>query len=131
VPFSGTVLVPTGGRKLVETPDWTFGARAEYRIGDFSLGLQGKYVDDRFSTDVNDEFAPSYTVFDADARYDFEAFGRESYVQVNVINLADKQYLGSVATSRFSATDPAFGPTNPLYAIGAPRTFQLTVRTTF
>jgi iron complex outermembrane receptor protein len=123
---AGTPL-PTKGKQLVETPEWTFSTRAEYTLGPVVLGVQGKFVDERFSTDVNDQAAPSYTVFDADLRYSFSMFDRESFVQLNVINLADKEYLGSVATSRFSTTPS----TLPLYAVGAPRTFQLTMHTSF
>jgi iron complex outermembrane receptor protein len=123
---AGTPL-PTKGKQLVETPEWTFSTRAEYTLGPVVFGVQGKFVDERFSTDVNDQAAPSYTVFDADLRYSFSMFDRESFVQLNVINLADKEYLGSVATSRFSTTPS----TLPLYAVGAPRTFQLTMHTSF
>lgn len=127
LPLSATTVLPTAGKQLVETPEWTLGSRAEYVIGRFTFGVQGKYVDERFATDVNDEAAPSYTVFDADARLEFQMFGRESFLQLNVLNLADKEYLGSIATSRFNST-----PTRPpLYAVGAPRTFQLTMRTSF
>ena len=127
------VIIPTAGKKLVETPDWTYGARAEYKIAGFSVGLQGKYVADRFATDVNDQIAPSYTVFDADARYGFQVWGNETFVQLNAINLTDKQYFGSIATSRFAAdTTKPYGLAGPpLYAIGAPRTFQVTVNMTF
>jgi iron complex outermembrane receptor protein len=127
LPLSASGTLQTKGKQLVETPEWTFGTRAEYAFGPVVLGLQGKFVDERFATDVNDEAAPSYTVFDADLRYSFPMFGRESFVQLNVINLADKEYLGSVATSRFSTTPS----TLPLYAVGAPRTFQLTMQTSF
>jgi iron complex outermembrane receptor protein len=128
VPFNATVVIPTAGKKLVETPDWTYGARAQYKIAGFTFGLQGKYVDERFSTDVNDQAAPSYTVFDADANYGFETKTVKFDVQLNLINLADRQYLGSIPTSRFSA-DPTkpYGTVAPLYAIGAPRTIQLSV----
>ncbi len=127
------MIIPTAGKKLVETPDWTYGARAEYKIAGFSVGLQGKYVADRFATDVNDQIAPSYTVFDADARYGFQVWGNETFVQLNAINLTDKQYFGSIATSRFAAdTTKPYGLAGPpLYAIGAPRTFQVTVNMTF
>jgi iron complex outermembrane receptor protein len=133
VPFNATVLIPTAGKKLVETPDWTYGARAEYKFGGLTVGLQGKYVDDRFATDVNDQIAPSYTVFDADARYTFQAWGKDTFVQLNAINLTDKDYFGSIATSRFSAdTTKLYGQAGPpLYAIGAPRTFQITMNVTF
>jgi outer membrane receptor protein involved in Fe transport len=55
-------------------------------------------------------------------------------VQLNVINLADRQYLGSIPTTRFSG-NPANTFTNvggpPQYAIGAPRTYQLTLSASF
>jgi iron complex outermembrane receptor protein len=132
-PFNNAVIVPTAGKELVETPNWTFGARAEYAIAGLTLGLQGKYVGERWATDVNDQSAPSYNVFDADARYDFRVFGMDSFVQLNVINIADKDYLGSIATSRYSAdTTQLYGRLGaPLYAVGAPRTVQVTLRTSF
>jgi iron complex outermembrane receptor protein len=140
-----TYLVPTTGKKLVETPDWTVGGRVQYRVAGFTAGLQGKYVGKRFSTDINDEFAPSYTVFDADLRYDLGKLGLgHSMIQFNVINLFDKHYFGSVATTRTNAlpfvvqtispsvitTTIAASPA-PLYAISAPRTYQVTLRAAF
>lgn len=120
-------FVFSSGKELVETPDWTVGSRIEYAIGPVTLGVQGKFVDDRWATDVNDEAAPEYTVVDADVRYDFRAFGMESFVQLNAINVTDKEYLGSIATSRFFS-----GPGSvPLYSVGAPRTLQLTFQTGF
>jgi iron complex outermembrane recepter protein len=132
-PFNTTMLLPTRGKELVETPEYTLGARFEYRLGGFSTGLQGKFVDERFATDVNDEIAPSYKVFDLDARYEFKMFGTSSYVQVNVNNMFDEEYLGNIS-SRFSGTIGQFGTTatnGPQYSIGAPRTVQLTVETQF
>ena len=127
IQISATSTVASAGKELVETPDWTVGSRIEYAMGPVTLGVQGKYVDDRWATDVNDEAAPAYTVVDADVRYDFKAFGMESFLQVNVINVADRDYLGSIATSRFFS-----GPGSlPLYSIGAPRTFQFTFQTGF
>lgn len=126
--YNATVYVPTAGKELVETPRWTYGARAELNADGLILGLQGKYVDARWATDTNDESAPSYLVFDADARIDF---GRHWMLQANLINVFNKQYLGSVATSRFSAdTSKAYGAV-PLYSVGAPRTVQLSLRATF
>jgi len=132
IPFSATVAVPTAGKQLVETPTWTFASRAQYSQGPVTVGLQAKYVSKRYSTDLNDEFAPAYTVADLDARYTFAVWKlTESYVQVNVTNLFDRQYLGSIATSRFSAdTTKPYGAA-PLYAVGAPRTFLVSVHVNY
>ena len=127
---TGTGLLPTKGKELVETPEYTFGGRVEFRLGSFSGGVQGKFVDERFATDVNDERAPSFKVFDLDARYEFKTGGTNSFVQVNLNNLFDEEYLGNI-NSTPTARNPAFMPRAPLYSIGAPRTVQLTVQTQF
>lgn len=132
IPFNSTVFVPTAGKELVETPEWTLAARAQYVFGGLQIGLQGKYVGERWATDVNDESAPSFTVLDADLRYAFDAFGlKQTYVQLNVTNLLDRQYLGSIATSRFSADRTQPYGNVPFYSVGAPRTYQLTVGLSF
>jgi iron complex outermembrane recepter protein len=143
VPLGATARLPTRGRALVETPEWQFGLRGEVDVFDgFTLGLQGKFVDDRFSTDVNDQVAPSYTVFDFDARLDLGFVGLEdSFLQFNVINLFDEEYLGGISsqTNALNIADidpvtagnqPRAG-SQPTYALGAPRTAMLTVRTRF
>ncbi|HEV7234097.1 MAG TPA: TonB-dependent receptor, partial [Sphingorhabdus sp.] len=54
IQVSSTVTLPTKGKRVVETPEWTFGYRAEVEFGPASAGLQFKYVTDRFATDLND-----------------------------------------------------------------------------
>jgi iron complex outermembrane receptor protein len=118
VQVNATTVAPTAGKQVVETPKMTWGGRAEYKIAGFSVGLQGKYVARRWATDVNDQFAHPYTTFDADARYAFSFFGSESYLQFNVLNLTDKQYVGNISTQISTTTG------TPRYSVGAPRTFQ-------
>jgi iron complex outermembrane receptor protein len=65
----------------------------------FHVGLQGKQVDDRFSTDLNDEVSPGYTTFDLDMDYEFKFRGVESaVVQLNVTNLLDEEYFGTISS---------------------------------
>lgn len=132
IPFSANLAVPTAGKQLVETPKWTLASRAQYSQGPMTVGLQAKYVSKRYSTDLNDEFTPAYTVADFDARYTFAIWKlTESYVQVNVTNLFDRRYLGSIATSRFSAdTTKPYGAA-PLYAVGAPRTVLVSLHVNY
>src|SRR5207249_11724557 len=114
-------------------------------------GLQGKYVGKRFATDINDEVSPSYTVFDADLRYDLSKLGLgHSFIQFNIVNLFDKHYLAGITTTRNNATTivvPVVGapiippattaPTATItglpaaYSIGAPRTYQVSLRAAF
>jgi iron complex outermembrane receptor protein len=140
-------FVPLKGKELVETPNWTFGARADYDITeDLHVGLQGKWVDDRFSTDLNDEVAPAYTVVDFDASYRFNLSGDQSLqVQFNVMNVLDEDYFGTISSglgTNPSCVNESTGATaqcvNPagqpqsggvgFFSIGSPRTILLSVK---
>lgn len=136
------LFLPTEGKTLVETPDWTFSARADWDVTeDLSVGLQAKYVGERFATDVNDEISDAYTVADLDMRYDLtDRFGiRGAYVQMNVNNLFGEDYLGNISTGANAL--PAVATTDPrvpanianrngfarTYSLGSPRTVQVTL----
>lgn len=128
------VFLPTAGRQLVETPDWQGALRAEYDWNNFQFGLQVKYVGDRFSTDVNDEVAPSYTVTDLDVRWDLGAMGwTGSWLQLNVSNLFDEQYLADISsgTNRFAIPGVTTSTNAALYQLGAPRAVMVTLRSQF
>ncbi|HEV2081456.1 MAG TPA: TonB-dependent receptor [Brevundimonas sp.] len=140
--LSATTALPLAGKRLVETPEWTYAARVEWTpIQNLDLGLQAKYVSERFSTDVNDEVFPEYTVVDMDARYDLtEAFGiKNAFVQFNVTNLFDEKYLGNISTGNNATTidvDPGPGVVNRTGqartgSLGAPRTAVFSIGTRF
>ncbi|MEY4556345.1 MAG: hypothetical protein RL093_1464, partial [Pseudomonadota bacterium] len=143
-PTSPTPALPiptflsTAGKTLVETPDWTFSARADWDVTEnLSVGLQAKYVGERFATDVNDEISDAYTVADLDVRYDLtDTFGiRGAYVQLNVNNLLDEDYLGNISTGN-NGLAAVISPDNRVpdragaartYSLGSPRTAQITL----
>jgi len=141
--FAGqTLFLPTKGKELVETPEWTFSGRVDWDpTENLSLGLEAKWVDFRWTTDVNDEAFPGYTVFDFDARYDLtETFNiRNAFVQFNVTNLFDEEYLGSISSGTNAYTVdvlPGAGVRNQsgsfrTGAVGAPRTARITIGTRF
>ncbi|MCA3698872.1 MAG: TonB-dependent receptor [Brevundimonas sp.] len=142
VPVGAGRFLPTAGKRIVETPEWTFNLRGQWAITDnWTVGLQGKYVDDRFTTDVNDEVAPSYTVVDFDSRYDLtDTFGiRNAFVQFNVTNVLDEEYPASISSGNNALpVDVDLGPGVIIqngqlrtFSLGAPRTFILTLGTTF
>jgi iron complex outermembrane receptor protein len=128
--------LPTKGKELVETPRYTLFWRGEYELSAFTLGIQGKYVGKRFSTDVNDETTPAYTVWDLDIRYDMAQVGLpKAYLQLNVTNLADEKYFGSISSG--TNTNPIITPGGviasalPFYQIGSPRAVSLSVHAEF
>lgn len=109
---------PTAGKFVTETPKWQVGGRAQLVLGPVELGVQGKWVDDRFATDTNDVKVKGYTLVDLDARLSLAQWGLEkTYFQVNVSNLFDEFYFGNISTQINNAG-------NPNFTVGAPRTFM-------
>lgn len=125
-------ILPTKGKKQVETPEEMFSLRASYKFNEvFSAGVQGKYTGERWVTDVNDLKVDAHTVVDLDARFDFSTLGLNgTYLQVNVTNLFDEQYYANLGT-RASATPGALGYSRPFASVGAPRTIMASLRYSF
>ncbi len=116
VQTSGTAVAPTRGKQVPETPEWQFGGRAELNYGPVSLGVQGKWVDERFATDLNDVVVDSYTLVDLDARFSLANYGlRRTSLQLNVRNLFDERYFSNINT-QIRASD------GPNFTVGYPRT---------
>jgi iron complex outermembrane recepter protein len=139
---SSTITLPTKGKRVVETPKWTLGYRAQVEFGPASAGLQVKYVSDRFATDLNDIKSEAYTTADFDARFELESFGlKNSWLQINVTNIFDRFYLANLGTQiagpnnnglvlvpGLAANAAIPGGSAPNFSIGAPRTFSATLR---
>ena len=144
-------LLPLAGKELVETPEWTYALRADFEVTDnLHFGLQGKKTSDRFSTDLNDETTPAYTVFDLDLSYDFELGGafESAGLQFNVTNIIDEEYFGTISSSTGAnpqcinavtgVTAPCVNATGVVqtgglgfFSIGAPRTATLSFKLNF
>lgn len=121
------------GKEVVESPNWTIGQRFQYKIAGFNIGLGAKYTGRRYATDTNDFRTPSYVLVDADITYDLAELGWErSYIKLNAANLFNERYLGSISSQRcFSPTGQAGCTSYPLFGVGYPQTFSVTLRTVF
>ena len=113
------------GLAIPGNAEWTFAARAEYSAGPFTFGVQGKHVGERFANDFNTEVAPDFTLVDLDVRYDLgRMLGNErTYLQLNVTNLFDEEYLSTISTGVNGGTG--------FYSLGAPQTLTVTLRAEF
>lgn len=97
------------------SPEWTATLWTTYDIAGFKVGLGARYVDELVranttssipsATPANMPKVPSYVVFDAMAGY---AFNKNASVNLNVYNLADKEYISALNNggSRFALGQP-------------------------
>jgi iron complex outermembrane receptor protein len=135
VRVSLTNSLPTAGKTFVETPPWTYAARLNWEPSPaFNAGVQYKWTGKRFATDVNDQFVPSYQVVDLDARVSLDhviGAPEGTYLQFNVKNLFDEDYLGGISTRTNAVSLPGRSGSSPTYTVGAPRTFVATIRYEF
>lgn len=114
--------IATEGNQLFEVPEWQYGLRAQYEVGQITLGVQGKYVGERWTNLVNDEKTPAYTLVDVDLRYDLDFIREGTYLQINALNVFDELYLADISTA-------ATG--NRTANLGAPRSVVATLRVAF
>jgi iron complex outermembrane recepter protein len=140
---TSTITVPLAGKRLVETPEWQYGYTARAFHGPFSLGATFKQITSRTATDLNDVIVPGYNTFDLDARVSLKGMGLEkTFLQLNVTNLFDRQYLGSISSQTSLptnerglipgiATTTNIGGSNPTFQPGSPRAFILSLQVGF
>lgn len=131
--------LPTKGKQLTETPEWTAAARIAYHTGPFGIGMEAKWVDTRFITDVNDQKVDAYTTVDLDLSFDLEeALGwKGTVIQLNANNLFDENYLGSLGSTShqyaltYRGVSQAANTFIPTHQPGAPQTFVISLRNKF
>lgn len=120
----------TAGKREAGAPVYTIGARATGNVGPLELGAQVKRTGPRYVNDQNlpitvggvevyGKKTPAYTLVDLDARLklDFLGLGDKTFLQINVINVFDKLYVGGFDGSGTSTSSVPFAQ------IGSPRTF--------
>ncbi len=124
-------VVATSGKDVVGIPALMFSSSASYQIGNLRLDLDGKYVDKRYITFLNDSQVPSYWLFNAGARYDFGRVGGVADVALalNISNLTDKRYFASTGTNGYVASDP--DGYNQTMVVGAPRQYFMSLDVKF
>jgi iron complex outermembrane receptor protein len=119
---AGGAVLLTKGKELFETPQWQAAVRSDWDVTDrVKLGLQGKFVGERWANLTNTEQSPGYGVWDLDARYKISTL-KKTYVQLNVKNMFDKRYLADIVTSVGGAAT---------YQPGAPRAYVASLQYEF
>lgn len=143
--ISPTVILPLAGKRLVETPEWQYGLRGQAIYKVVGAGLTFKHVSSRTATDLNDLIVDAYDVVDLDVRLNLGGLGlKKTYLQLNVNNLLDEQYLGSISSQSSLQTNVAglvtgtgittatgIGGSNPTFQPGSPRSWTLALQVSF
>jgi len=131
------VYIPLSGKEFPEVAHWMGNVGTFYTMGDFQFTLTGKYVGPRYATDVNDMKVPSYLTWDGSIRWNLPnvPYAKPgTYFQLNLINITDKYYYGSISTQTTAFAHPEWNISKagvPNFNIGAPRTLMLSLHTQF
>lgn len=134
----------TSGKQMPDTPQWLASLSLQYTTGPFYASAQGRYVGQRYTTLVNDDSIGGYTLFDLGAGYRFNKtlFLQTPTIRFQLLNLFDRKYLSMTGPSGSSFTTNANATTGtngaaiaaasaPLFYVGAPRTFQVSLSSDF
>lgn len=130
--LNGTVLVPTRGKTVVDSPKQLFFSELAWTPGAWDARISANYTGKRYYTYTNDASVPSFWVMNAAAAYDFGKLGgvvQDLKIALNVTNLLDKRYFATIGSNGFVANDlnGAFQTLLP----GSPRAAMLTATVRF
>ncbi|WP_422182664.1 TonB-dependent receptor [Caulobacter sp.] len=120
------VTLAMKGKSVPDFPEWLFqgGVTVEPTDG-FVFNVSARHIDDRFTNFVNNETTKGYTIVNAYLDLG-DGFGAGPFEQikarVNVDNIFDKDYLGTISTT--VNTPASFRP-------GSHRTIQFTLSADF
>jgi len=130
---SATATLPTKGKTFVETPEYTYGGRVDLTpIPNLSVGFEGKFVDERYTTDINDAKVGSYTLFQFNAGYEFDVARLKGLrAQFVVYNLFDEEFFGNISSTTNAVTTAGVSGSQPFLSLGAPRSMSLTIQARF
>jgi iron complex outermembrane receptor protein len=125
--MDGTTLVAVKGKEVVDAPRTLFNTELSYDSGAWFARAGAKHTAKRYYTYLNDGGVPSFWLANLSGGYKLKSIGfvKDLTLQVNVTNLFDKQYISSIGTNGFQASDVS-GTAQTLLT-GAPRQFFVTL----
>ncbi len=117
----------TKGKQLGKVPRLMYALSANYEIGQWQMGIQGKYTGKRYASLANAEFAPAYTVWNANLAYNLGQVGpmKDSSLRLNIKNLFNVKYKAQIYSGN------AFYDSGNYYYPGQPITGFLTLDAKF
>lgn len=128
----GAIIQATKGKTVVNAPKHLFKADIGYDNKSIFANLSANYTSERESTFTNiGGRVDAYTIVDLSLGYRFGGTplleGLE--VQLNVTNLLDEEYISTIGSNGFSASDAS--ETAQTFMVGAPTQTYITLRKKF
>ncbi|WP_413071996.1 TonB-dependent receptor domain-containing protein [Sphingomonas sp. 1P08PE] len=126
---AGTVLSPTAGRTVVDTPRHMAKGEVVYDDGRFFARAGGDYMSRRYFNYLNDRSVGDRLLVDASIGYRLTGVGgvlEGLAIEGSVTNLTDRDYISTIGTNGYTAS----GDNQTLLA-GAPRQWFVTLRRGF
>ncbi len=128
---SGTTLVRTSGKTVVDAPEWMFSSELGLETETLFAKLNFKYTSERQYTYLNEGSVSSFSMLNLALGYHFGdlGFANDLTLQLDATNLLDKDYISTVGSGGFSNSDLA-GTAQTLLP-GAPRQVFFSLKATF
>jgi iron complex outermembrane receptor protein len=129
--MSGTTLVRTGGKTVVDSPEWMFNSELALDTETLFAKLSYKYTGERQYTYLNEGSVGSFGMVNVALGYHFGDLGalKDMTAQLDVTNLMDKDYISTVGSGGFGNSD--LTGTAQTILPGAPRQMFMTVKASF
>lgn len=129
--LSGTTLVNTSGKTVVDSPEWMLNSELGYEVDKAYAKLHLKFTGEREYTFLNQGSVDSFTVVNLSAGYRFGEMGmlKDLTAQIDIANLLDEDYISTVGSGGFGNSDLA-GTAMTLLP-GAPRQLFLSLKAAF
>ncbi len=127
--LSATSSIPTEGKQVVDTPEHMLKLGARYRLDRWALGIDARYIGERYGDVLNQERIAGVTLVDAMAQY---RLSKAAALILDVRNLFDREYIGPVnaaddAIANFTAALNGVTGNGSQYQYGAPRAVFLSL----
>ncbi len=126
---AGTVIQPTAGKTVVDTPEHQAKGEIAYDDDRFFARVGGDYMSKRYFTYLNDQSVGARLLVDASVGVRLRGVGGflEGFaLEGSVVNLTDKKYVATIGSNGYTAS----GDNQTLLA-GAPRQWFVTLRRGF
>ncbi len=129
--LSGTTVVNTSGKTVVDSPEWMFNSELGYEVDKAFAKLHVKFTGEREYTFLNQGSVDSFTVMNLSAGYRFGEMGmlKDLTAQIDIANLLDEDYISTVGSGGFGNSD--LTGTAMTLLPGAPRQLFLSLKAAF